>query len=116
MAPLDLEVLVHHVDLAPRQRRRVQLGELVEVRHHAALLVAQGDLTPQRLLRHHRAQGLLQPPGQALDLRPPLPHGLLGDGLGQLHDVCGPETVHDLVHLLLAVAGRLPHHQIAEVK
>ena len=26
------------------------------------------------------------------------------------------ETVHDLVHLLLAVAGRLPHHQVAEVE
>ena len=80
------------------------------------LLVAPCDLAPQRLLRHRGAQGLLQPPGQALDLRLPLPHGLLGDGLGQLHDVRGPETVHQLVHLLLAVAGRLPHHQVAEVE
>jgi hypothetical protein len=48
----------------------------------------------------------------------PAVHGdtLLGLPVGQLDDVDGLEIRQHLIHLLLAVAGGLAHHQIGEVE
>ena len=103
--------------LVPRDGGRLGLGDLIKLYERLPHAISVDDGVVELILGDLDAEEVLKKPrGQANLLRP----GLHGKGvipaLGQLHDMNRLDLAQKLVHLLLAVAGRLGKHPIGEVE
>ena len=117
VSEVEVHGLRHGADLVAGDRRRLGLCHLVEPHKGPPDAVAVDNGVVQFLLRDLHVEELFQKTRRRVHLlRPGVQSHRLIPSLGQVQDMHGLKGVHELVHLLLAVAGRLGQDAVGEEK